>query len=73
MLKIKHKLITLLNWDLSNSFMGLSFFKYYKQFVFVNRTKEAFLTDGVEVEWADNKGSIKTSLEKALQFMHWLS
>lgn len=64
--QIKQKLITLLNWDLSNPFMVLSFLKRYKQFVFVNRTKKAFLTDGVEVEWVDNKGSIKTSLEKAL-------
>lgn len=64
--KIKYKLITFLNWDLGNFFMVLSFLKHYKQFVFVNRTKEAFLTDGGEVEWVDNKGPIKTSLEKAL-------
>lgn len=50
MKKIKHKLLILLNWDLSNSFMVLSFLKCSKQFVFVNRTKEDFLTNGGEVE-----------------------
>lgn len=63
--QIKHKLITLFNWDIHNSFMVLSFWNIIRNLYFWIELK-SFLIARVEVEWADNKVSIKTSLEKAL-------